>query len=62
MGRYPGSEQKYKKKIEAFPSAQSLLRLVMTIMIEISEVWITGRRYPNIEGNYGIYSIFSKLQ
>ncbi len=37
------------KKIGAFPSEQSLLRLVGSIMIDINEEWITGRKYMNME-------------
>jgi transposase-like protein len=37
------------KKIGAFPSEHSLLRLVVTIMMDINEEWITGRRYINME-------------
>jgi transposase-like protein len=37
------------KKIGAFPSEQSLLRLVVSIMMDINEEWITGRRYMNME-------------
>ncbi|MCW6170611.1 MAG: transposase, partial [Thermoplasmatales archaeon] len=37
------------KKIGAFPSEQSLLRLVVTIMMDVNEEWITGRRYINME-------------
>ncbi len=40
-----------KKKIRAIPSEQSLLRLVVTIMIDINEEWRTGRRYINMEEN-----------
>ena len=39
------------KKICAFPSDQSLLRLVVTIMMDLNEEWITGRRYINTEEN-----------
>ncbi|MGC8547359.1 MAG: transposase, partial [Thermoplasmata archaeon] len=39
------------KKIGAFPSEQSLLRLVVTIMMDINEEWITGRRYIKTEGD-----------
>ena len=39
------------KKIGAFPSEQSLLRLVVSIMIDINEEWITGRKYMNMEVN-----------
>ena len=39
------------KKIGAFPSEQSLLRLVVTIMMDINEEWITGRRYINMGKN-----------
>jgi putative transposase len=40
---------KERKKIGAFPSEQSLLRLVVTIMMDINEEWITGRKYMNME-------------
>jgi len=50
------------KKIEAFPSEQSLLRFVVTIMMDTNEKWITGRRYIKTEGNWGMNRIFSKLQ
>ena len=39
------------KKIGAFPSEQSLLRLVVSIMTDINEEWITGRKYMNMEVN-----------
>jgi len=39
------------KKIGAFPSEQSLLRLVVTIMMDINEEWITGRKYMNMEAD-----------
>ncbi|MEM0136703.1 MAG: transposase [Thermoplasmatales archaeon] len=41
--------KKRTKKIGAFPSERSLLRLVVTIMVDINEEWITGRRYMNME-------------
>ena len=37
------------RKIGAFPSEQSLLRLVVTIMMDINEEWITGRRYMSMD-------------
>ena len=39
------------KKIGGFPSEQSLMKLVVSIMIYINEEWITGRRYMNMEEN-----------
>ena len=39
------------KKIGAFPLEQSQKRLVVTIMMDINEEWITGRRYINMEEN-----------
>ncbi len=39
------------KKIGAFPSEQSLMRLVVSIMMDINEEWITGRKYLNMEAN-----------
>ncbi len=37
------------KKIAAFPSEQSLLRLAVIIMMDINEEWLTGRKYINME-------------
>lgn len=39
------------KKRGAFPSEQSLLRFVVTMMMDTNEKWITGRRYIKTEGN-----------
>ena len=39
------------RKIGAFPSEQSLLRLVVSIMMDINEEWITGRKHMNMEEN-----------
>ncbi len=39
------------KKIGAFPSEQSLLRLVVSIMMDINEEWITGKIDINMEVN-----------
>ncbi|SIM61696.1 IS256 family transposase [Cuniculiplasma divulgatum] len=39
------------RKIGAFPSEQSLMRLVVSIMMDINEEWITGRKYISMEGN-----------
>lgn len=35
--------------IGAFPSEQSLVRLVLTIRMDINEEWITERKYMNME-------------
>ena len=35
----------------AFPSEQSLLRLVVTIMMGMNEEWITGRKCMSMEVN-----------
>ena len=37
------------KKIGAFPSDQPLLRLIVTIMMDINEEWITERKYMILE-------------
>jgi len=37
------------KKIGAFPTEQSLLRLVVSIMMDINEEWINGRKYISTE-------------
>jgi transposase-like protein len=31
--------------VGAFPNGQSFLRLAVSILIDINEEWITGRRY-----------------
>ena len=36
------------KVVGAFPSQSSLLRLVVSILIDINEEWITGIRYLNM--------------
>ena len=33
----------------AFPNEESLLRLVVSVLIDIDEEWITGNRYLSIE-------------
>ncbi len=37
------------KKIGAFPSENSLMRLATAIMMDINEEWVTGRKYINME-------------
>lgn len=39
------------KRMSAFPSEQSLMRLVVSIMIEINEDWVSGRTYMNMESD-----------
>jgi transposase-like protein len=39
------------KKIGAFPSELSLLRLTTSIMMDINEVLITGKKYMNMEAD-----------
>jgi len=39
------------RKVGAFPSGQSLMRLVASIMMALNEEWITGRKYINMEVN-----------
>ena len=51
LGRATGEFKRRTKKIGAFPSEQSLLRLVVTIMMDINEEWITGRKYMNMEAD-----------
>jgi len=43
------------KKIGAFPSDASLLRLAISILIDINEEWITGSRY--LSGNTDMISL-----
>ena len=39
-------ELKRRSKVAgAFPNAESLMRLAVSILIDINEEWITGRRY-----------------
>jgi transposase-like protein len=33
-----------------FPNEESLLRLVGSILMDINEEWVTGRRYLTMEG------------
>ena len=37
------------KVVGAFPNAESLMRLAVSILIDINEEWITGRRYLSME-------------
>ncbi len=37
------------KVIGAFPNEEALLRLSVSILIDINEEWITGKRYLNME-------------
>ena len=37
------------KKIGAFPNDASLLRLTVSLLMDIDEEWITGRRYLSME-------------
>ena len=37
------------KVIGAFPNEESLLRLVGSILMDINEEWVTGRRYLTVE-------------
>jgi transposase-like protein len=37
------------KVIGAFPNEESLLRLAVSILIDINEEWITGNRYLSME-------------
>jgi transposase-like protein len=35
--------------VGAFPNEESLLRLVGSILMDINEEWVTGRRYLTME-------------
>ena len=37
------------KVVGAFPNEESLLRLVRSILMDINEEWVTGRRYLTME-------------
>jgi transposase-like protein len=37
------------KVVGAFPNDESLLRLAVSILIDINEEWITGKRYLSME-------------
>ncbi len=41
--------KKRTKKTGAFPNVPSLLRLTVSLLMDIDEEWITGRRYVNME-------------
>ena len=38
------------KVVGVFPNEESLLRLVGSILMDINEEWVTGRRYLTMEG------------
>jgi putative transposase len=43
-------EMKRRSKVAgAFPNGESLMRLAVSILIDINEEWITGRRYLSME-------------
>jgi putative transposase len=43
-------EMKRRSKVAgAFPNDESLMRLAVSILIDINEEWITGRRYLSME-------------
>ncbi len=50
------------RKIGAFPSEQSLFRLVVSITKNTNEQLITGRRYTKKGAGLGLNKIFSKFQ
>ena len=37
------------KVVGVFPNEESLLRLVGSILMDINEEWVTGRRYLTLE-------------
>ncbi|MBX8634956.1 MAG: transposase [Thermoplasmata archaeon] len=37
------------RKVGAFPGEQSLLRLTVSILMDINEEWMTGRKYLSLE-------------
>ena len=52
------------KVVGAFPNEKSLVRLAVTILIDINEEWLTKRRYLIMEdwtynGMQGIFTPFS---
>ena len=40
----PGMKRR-TRKVGAFPGEQSLLRLAVSILMDINEEWVTGRKY-----------------
>ncbi|MGE4374465.1 MAG: transposase [Methanoculleus sp.] len=38
------------KVVEVFPNEESLLRLAGSILMDINEEWVTGRKYLTLEG------------
>ncbi len=45
MERINKELKRRSKVVGAFPNEESLLRLVVSILIDINEEWITGNRY-----------------
>ena len=41
--------KKRSKVVGAFPNSQSPMRLAVSILIDINEEWVTGRRYLSME-------------
>ena len=37
------------RKVGAFPGEQSLLRLAVSILMDINEEWLTGKKYLSLE-------------
>ena len=46
--------------IGAFPSDESLIRLIGSIMMDINEEWVTGKRYLTIDSCLTDYSLGEK--
>ena len=49
MERVNKEEKRRSRVIGAFPSDESLIRLIGSIMMDINEEWVTGKRYLTID-------------
>ncbi|WP_298274949.1 transposase [Ferroplasma sp.] len=49
LERLNGELKRRTKKARAYPDDSSLLRVVVSIMMDINEEWITGSKYINME-------------
>jgi hypothetical protein len=54
-------QDRFSEEID-FTMSKGITFIVMPIMIDINEEWITGRRYINMEVYWGLCRIVLKLQ
>ena len=49
MGKVSREIKRRTKVVGMFPNEESLLRLVRSILMDINEEWVAGRRYLTME-------------